>query len=142
MPDLYRAWLSDDMHGNTVFQVPTGAETIFFDTHGTTQEQIADGPRNTILVVETDAEHAVPWTKPEDITIDPRDPAAGLRNHDGFFIVARADGAVAVLPADTSPATLWSYFTRAGGEKTVMPDTWNSAFRPATSQERRAFAFK
>jgi hypothetical protein len=142
MPDQYRAWGPDEMHDKTVFQVPTGAETILSDPKGTSLAQITDGPRNTILVVETDAEHAVPWTKPEDIIINPRDPAAGLRNHDGFFIVARPDGSLAELRADTNPATLWSYFTRAGGEKTVMPDTWSSGFRPTKARESRAFASK
>jgi hypothetical protein len=121
MPTVYKNPLSGNLHGKTVYQVPTGKETIFFDTNGTSLEQITDGAASTILLVETDTEHAVPWTKPEDITIDPRDPAARLQRWGGSFLAVFASGLVRPLSDDTDPATLWSYFTRAGGEEMSEP---------------------
>jgi hypothetical protein len=105
----------------TVFVTPSGTATIFDGVHRLGPKQISDGLGETILLVVTDIEHAVVWTKPEDLYINAEDPAAGLHYEHEFFLVARADGSVARLPADIEPATLWSFFTRAGGEKIPWP---------------------
>ncbi|HEX4147295.1 MAG TPA: DUF1559 domain-containing protein [Pirellulales bacterium] len=112
-----------DLEGKTVYLVPTGKETIFSDDKGTLLRQITDGLSKTILVVEVDADHAVPWTKPEDLAVDENKPDAGLARapDNGAFVVGFADGSVLALPGDTDPATLWSFFTRAGGEAVIRP---------------------
>ena len=51
--------------------MPIGKGTIFEDRRWLDPKQIADGADKTILLVTADAEHAVPWSKPEDIEIDP-----------------------------------------------------------------------
>ena len=68
-----------DLGNKTVYLVPTGKETIFFDDKGTSLQQITDGTSRTILAVEADAEHAVPWTKPDDLAIDKEQPPLGSR---------------------------------------------------------------
>jgi hypothetical protein len=119
MPSFYSSPRVGDLGGRTVYLIPTGSETFSADPEGAKAKEIAgSGSRHAILIVEADAEHAVPWTKPEDLEIDPENPAAGLRLDGGSFIVARADGSVGRLPADMGPARLWSLFTRPGGGTT------------------------
>jgi hypothetical protein len=55
------------------------------------------------------------------------------------FIVARADGSVTELPSDTSRATLWSYFTRAAAEKSVIPGGRTSAILPTVRRKPATF---
>jgi hypothetical protein len=131
-----------DLDGKTVFLAPTGEETMFFDDQGTTEAQITDGTERTggldgtISIVEVDAEHAVPWTKPADFPVDKKNPAAGLaRDRAGALVVGEASGAALTLPADSGTATLWGLFTRAGGEKIDWPagtsEAWLGAVEPA-----------
>ena len=131
-------------------------------------EKISDGIGETIMLVVADVEHAVPWTKPEDLQIDPQNPAAGLlrtepeglkiapqdpaagpegaepadaeidpkdaatglMDPNRYFVVARADGSAELLLADIDAATLWSFFTRAGGEKTEWPKRPKIEWKP------------
>jgi len=57
------------------------------------------------------------WSKPEDITIDRKNPAVALLGHyvEGFH-AAMADGSVRFTKKSTPPMTLWALFTKAGGE--------------------------
>ena len=116
MPDCYASPGADKSAGKTVFLVPTGKETIFSGTEGTPARQISDGLDGTILIVVADAEHAVPWTRPEDLEIDPKHPAAGLAEEQGFLTIAWADGRVVRLKA--KDPSLWRAFTRAAGDGT------------------------
>jgi Protein of unknown function (DUF1559) len=122
MPDVFKSPLVGDLQGKTVYLLAVGPETVFSDDKGPAIDQITDGPANTIMLVEVDAAHAVPWTKPDDLTIDKNNPGAGLaRFSDGTCTVVSADGATHIIPGDADPATFWSLFTRAGGEKVEWP---------------------
>ena len=56
--------------------------------------EVTDGTSNTILFVEADDDHAVPWTAPDDLAYDPKEPMKGLGGHfHGGFLAAFADGA-------------------------------------------------
>ena len=80
-----------------------------------------DGTSNTIVVVETNDDAAVEWTKPADLTVDPKDPFKGLIGHyDNGFLAAFADGSVRFLMKSLDKVTLIALFTRDGGE-TVGP---------------------
>ena len=48
------------------------ADSVFPGQKGVAIRDITDGTSNTILLVEADDEHAVPWTKPDDWEYDPR----------------------------------------------------------------------
>jgi hypothetical protein len=79
--------------------------------------EYTDGTSNTIWVAET--EKAVPWTKPEDISYDPKQ-APKL----GYFFgnrvnVGNMDGSVRTLPKNLKEEILHALITRAGGE--VIP---------------------
>ncbi|HTU27282.1 MAG TPA: DUF1559 domain-containing protein [Pirellulales bacterium] len=123
MPRVFVHPRLGNLDGKTVYEVPVGEKTIFHDNQGTPPTDISDGTSKTILIVEADEERAVPWTKPEEFTANYDRPELGLgrRIEDGGFIFARADGSVATLPPQVDPDTLWSFFTRAGGEKESWP---------------------
>ena len=122
MPDIYLNPQVGRLEGKTVFLLPTGKETMFFDDQGTRPSEITDGRGKTIMVVVADAEHAVPWTRPDDLPVDKASPARGLErwpNH--FFMVTLANAQIALLPDNIEPTTLWGFFTRAGGERLGVP---------------------
>ena len=78
---------------------------------------VTDGTSNTIAVVE--AKEAVPWTKPDELEFDPKNPTplfgAGS-NHSGGFDALFADGSVRFIKVTINPETLKALITRAMGE--------------------------
>ena len=106
--------------GLTNYHVPFG-DGLLFDAKGPTHfRDVTDGTTNTIAVFE--AARPVPWTMPEDAEISEANPAANLsRLRAGIFQVGFADGSVQVLPQTIDAMTLWSLFTRAGGEVVNRP---------------------
>jgi hypothetical protein len=103
--------------GKTTFVVPVGETTIFGGKEGMKISKITDGTSNTIMVLECDAMHAVTWTKPDDIEIDPKDPARGLFADERKQILALfADGSVRGLPLPKLGERLYHLLTAAGGE--------------------------
>jgi prepilin-type processing-associated H-X9-DG protein len=92
---------------------------------GVTIRDVTDGLANTLLVVE--AAHAVPWSKPEDLTlVGVNDAALGTGSkHPGGFNASMADGSVHFIKS--SPTNRNSYqllrglVTRDGGEIVNVP---------------------
>jgi len=101
----------------TTYLAPLGKGFIWDDPKGLKITEIADGTSNTIALVEADDERAVIWSKPEDISIDVKNPFAGLLGHyvEGVQI-AFADGSVRFIRKSIDPKMLWAMFTRDGGE--------------------------
>jgi hypothetical protein len=123
MPDVYRCPRSKaaEQH-RTIYQVPRGANTIF-PPEGTNMRTITDGTSRTIMIVEVDEDHAVPWTKPEDWQFDPEKPGAGLAGHfPQVFFVTAGDGSVHALPITIETDTLRGLFTRNGREDVLFPE--------------------
>jgi hypothetical protein len=120
--------LGGDPPGTTRYQVFVGPGTAF-ELPGLTFKDIADGPENTILVVE--AGRAVPWSKPEDLAYDPGGPLpplGGLFGKPVHFLcyeVGRrpgfnacfADGSARFIPSDNDEQTLRALITRNGSEQ-------------------------
>jgi len=105
--------------GVTTYLAPLGKGLMWDDPKGMQISQVFDGTSNTIMLVESDDEHAVIWTKPDDIVIDMKNPTSGLIGHwnDGF-LAGMGDGSVRFVARDYS--AIWAMFTRAGGE--VLPE--------------------
>jgi hypothetical protein len=113
---------AEALKDRTTYLAPLGKGLVWDAPRGLKMTQVSDGTSNTIALVEADDDRAVTWSKPEDITIDSKDPLAGLLGHygDGFH-AAMADGSVRFIKKSIAPETLWSLFTRAGGELIEFP---------------------
>ena len=106
--------------GRTCYARPVGDSTSCPGSQPITYGDITDGTSQTVFVIEVDDEHAVPWTKPQDLAFDPENPAKGLGGHiEGTAYSAFCDGAPHVLQKFiTDPRRkdqLKAMFTRNGG---------------------------
>jgi RNA polymerase sigma factor (sigma-70 family) len=105
----------------TFYQVFTGPGTPFEDAKGNRIADITDGTSNTIMAVE--AEHAVPWTKPEDLPFDPNKPLPKLGGDNSEGILAAfCDGSVRFISKAVEEKTLRALITRNGGESVNPAD--------------------
>lgn len=102
--------------GHTFYQVMVGDDALFSLDEPVGFGAITDGTSNTILAVEASA--AVPWTKPEDIELDPEQdlPEFGGMGWAGGFNAAFADGSVRFLKHSIAMEVLKALITKAGGE--------------------------
>jgi hypothetical protein len=103
----------------TTYLAPLGKGLMWDDPNGVKFKDVLDGTSNTILLVESDDEHATTWSKPDDIVIDMHSPAKGLTGHweDGFLVLI-ADGSAQFV--ERTYSGIWAMFTKAGGE--VLPE--------------------
>ncbi|HTU18075.1 MAG TPA: DUF1559 domain-containing protein [Gemmataceae bacterium] len=110
--------------GKTIFLLPVGKNAAFKGGAERMRfpQDFPDGTSNTILIVEADDAHAAPWTKPEDLKIDPEQPARGLGGHfhEGF-LAALGDGSIRIVSKTMSKATLRDAFDPADG-RPMGPD--------------------
>jgi hypothetical protein len=126
MPSVYfNPSRSNDSDGTTTYLLPTGPAALFKDAaKGVSMRQVTDGTSKTIAVVEAGEDRAVPWTKPEDLKIDPKQPFAGLKGAraGGVFLAGFVDGHVQAISEAIDLETVSSLFTRDGGEVVQIPD--------------------
>ncbi len=116
MPPVFRHPDRPTEAGHTVYQAIVGEETVLKPTEPTTFHEITDGTSNTIMVMETTAEVAVPWTAPQDVVFDPDNlPTDFFVN--GISQALFADGSVQVISENIDLSILTALFTRAGGER-------------------------
>ncbi len=119
MPEVFRCPASrlPTSSGMATYRVVSGDETVFPPGKPISLRDILDGTTTTILLVEVDDAHAVPWTKPEGLPFDPQHPARGLGGQfKGGFHVAFCDGSVRFLVETIDPRVLRALFTRDGRE--------------------------
>jgi Protein of unknown function (DUF1559) len=119
MPDVFASPTNPKLaaDGKTTYLVPFGKDTLFAGFKGMKITEITDGTSNTIMLVDADDDHAVIWTKPEDLKYDAKEPLKGLGfKYDGSFLSAFADGSVHALKKSIDKDTLRALFTPNGGE--------------------------
>jgi prepilin-type processing-associated H-X9-DG protein len=119
MPKLYENPNAPTEAGMTRFQVVVGgkkgASALFLEpTEKVGFQKVLDGTSNTVMMVE--GEKAVPWTKPEDASIDANGGPPRLFRHASGHIVLFADGSVRILSPTIREATLKALITRDGAE--------------------------
>jgi hypothetical protein len=120
MPAVFRSPNDNEKSLHASYFAVTGPQSIFCDDKGTKLQQITDGMSNTIMLVE--AMRDIPWTKPEDITVDTDKPLPKIGGWTaGGFIATFADGSVRVISENIDEALLRALFTMAGGEVVVVP---------------------
>ncbi|HEV3238701.1 MAG TPA: DUF1559 domain-containing protein [Gemmataceae bacterium] len=124
MPKVYQSSKKlPEALGVTTYLTPRAKETAFPGKDAIAIKDITDGTSNTILIVDADDDHALVWTKPDDLKIDSTKPHTGLGNrNDEGFLVAFADGSVHFLKKDISIKNLWAMFTIAGGEVVTLDE--------------------
>ena len=125
MPAVYRGTsLKNNLAGKTAFLAPVGSAMLFTGTAAVVRlKDVADGTSNTIMGIDADADRAVTWTKPDDLKIDPKEPAAGLFGGKRTGCNALfADGSVHFLPRTLNRKTLYALFTRNGQEVIASRD--------------------
>jgi prepilin-type processing-associated H-X9-DG protein len=104
--------------GHTVYLAPYYEDTVW-NQDKPRFASIIDGTSNTIALFEVNDEHAVPWTKPEDLDLhelDLMDCFRGNGSNVAFF-----DGSVRYFLPSIDPAVLKACVTSAGGEVTEIP---------------------
>ena len=93
-----------------------GPDSVFSKT-GIRIQRIADGTSNTAMMVEVNADRAVPWTKPVDHEFNEKAPKAGLGAlRPGVFLTAFADGTVRGVRISVDPNILRALVTKSGRE--------------------------
>ncbi|KLU01527.1 hypothetical protein RISK_006683 [Rhodopirellula islandica] len=108
--------------GHTIYQAVVGDAIGLKPRQRTGFREFLDGLSNSVLVLETNAEQAVVWTKPEDIAIDLDDPLKGLgQAWQGGFHVGMGDGAVKFITDQIDPELFRKLLTRAGHEVVAIP---------------------
>src|SRR5262249_42904220 len=84
----------------------------------------ASGTANTIMVVE--AGEPVPWTKPDDLDMDPRKPLPFFGGPKRLkFNALFADGHVEVIPQDIKPQKLRDMANWANTGPIQLPNGWD-----------------
>lgn len=126
LPRMPRAYASGNpaeaaeqlQKGITCYVGPLTADSILGRQGPPLQfQEIQDGTSNTIMLVECNPEHAVPWTMPDDLVIDPANPLIKIvRDGHDHFIAGSADGAIHKLPANLASETFKALLTISGGE--------------------------
>ena len=117
MPPVYRHPEMRVGPNRTVYQRPLGPNFIFEGHEGIAMAEVLDGLSNTIMVVESDADAAVEWSKPADRDVDLSDVvgSTGGWARDGFSALI-ADGSVRFISTEIQSVVLRALLTRSGGE--------------------------
>ena len=140
MPDLFRNAGDAASSTTTRFQIISGEGVPYYWRRlssllvGPRSNDFTDGVSDSLLVIESGADQAVTWTKPDDLEFDPNDPLAALGTiSSGKINAVMADGAPIVLSASIDPTTFKSLVTISGGEivdaNTVAPTVCGSSWR-------------
>lgn len=117
MPDIYKSPSDEPAATTTRFVVFSGPNAPFDGGIGKRFSDFIDGLSNTILIAQVPADHAVPWTKPEDAVFDATDPLAciGAIPPEGLPI-ALADGACFFLSPEADATSFANYVQHADSQ--------------------------
>lgn len=122
IPSVYQPPGAPVPPGHTIYQAVVGDSMGLKPMQRTHFREFLDGLSNSVLIMETNADQAVVWTKPEDLAIDLDDPLNGLgQAWQGGFHVGMGDGAVKFISEAIDPDLFRKLLTRAGREPVNLP---------------------
>ena len=136
MPEAFKS-NNFESTSKTVFQAMGGEETIFpLVSESIGHSQIGDGLSNTVLFVEANANRAVEWTRPKDLTFNEANPLSGLGqiSEDGFAVVM-ASGETHLIPSTISQNNFANLLKR--NDDSVVDFTEFAEFRPVDDSIRQ-----
>ncbi len=123
MPDIFRSVGDPATSTATRIHIISGEGAPYYWRRSTglligpRSSDFSDGASNTLLAVETGADRAIVWTRPDPVTFDAGNPLASLGTIvSNYFNAVMADGSTISLPTSIDPATLTSLVTVSGGE--------------------------
>ncbi|MFP6618049.1 MAG: DUF1559 domain-containing protein [Pirellulaceae bacterium] len=94
------------LENRTVYVAPMGPNTVLGSGKRVRFADVLDGLSQVIAVIEAGSEQAVPWTRPDDLPIDSRNPIGSIAPDRDTFQVLFADGSVHSLRPSISTETL------------------------------------
>ncbi len=115
---IYTCESANNSSLQTTYMALLAPNGCFRGSSSTSLHDFKDGTSNTILVIEVDAAHAVPWMSPNDADLDfflSLDAQSKLPHNHGITALF-ADGTVRCLPADMPAAERASIMTIAGND--------------------------
>jgi len=128
IPRVYECLRAPHAVGITPYVAAAGSG-MFFDapepipgtqTIGVSIGAISDGTANTILLFELGQNNGVPWTSPQEVTVDIDEAIDLFReaqvNHPGVRMTLFGDGSVKTLSQQIDATTLRALFTRDAGD--------------------------
>jgi hypothetical protein len=115
MPAIYNSPTPPGSINKTRYLAPADPFSILGQNKKVGFRDITDGSSRTIMLVEAGADKAVPWTKPEDLTYDPKDPVSSLGDIGDHFTIGLADGSVFRLKSTIDATSLINLFRRNDG---------------------------
>lgn len=115
IPSVFQS--PDRFDTSTNYLVPVGNTCAFSGTRGNHPRRWEDGIANIAILFEVDDAFSVPWSAPNDLEVDLRQPKQGLGGlrSDGFF-VGWGGGRVGRIDAAISPRDAKAMLTVDGGE--------------------------
>jgi Protein of unknown function (DUF1559) len=133
MPDVYKPVRGDAKAGHTYYRGFTGEQAMFptrssnpvkvqvgecscYPVFSRPLNYIKDGNSNTLLIAEGEA--MVPWTKPEELAYDPKQPLLKLGGQfDGDFNGILCDNSTRFFPRSIPEPALRAFITPNGREQ-------------------------
>ena len=117
IPHVYTSPRDGDLQGKTVYLAPSGEGTVFGAQQAIGFDDISDGLRQTVLVVQAGSDQAVCWTQPGDLVSLEANPSQLLGNFGKRLSVLFADGRVYHLDPRIDQRTLQILFHYKDGQR-------------------------
>lgn len=103
--------------GLTVYQLVDDPRAAIYRTESRAIAQISDGAYDTLFAVESSEADAVPWMKPQDLSLEKFLSPSDRYPHVGGRNACMVDGSVRFLPENIDPKTAEAMVTHDGGEQ-------------------------